>query len=159
MKLTTRRITGHLAMFQTVTAVSLSPITPPTCLARPPLSVTAMALIASSTSSTSVSTTRVGSVFQTGRPSLDVVDRVGRAHERGDVARGRPERARQADDEEHTRRALRALQVLDRALKISWAGPGATSPRLSISGWVAESPIRPSTDTSTSSAGKIARMP
>ncbi len=44
-------------------------------------------------------------------------------------------------------------------VKISFAGPGATLPRLSISGWVADSPIRPSTDTSTISAGKIASTP
>ena len=41
-------------------------------------------------------------------------------------------------------------------VKMSFAGPGATLPRLSISGWVADSPISPSTETSTISAGKIA---
>ena len=40
-------------------------------------------------------------------------------------------------------------------VKMSWAGPGATLPRLSISGCVADSPMRPSTETSTISAGKI----
>jgi hypothetical protein len=69
MKLTTSSSTGHLAMFQTVTAVSLNPSNPPTCLASPPVRVTATALIASKTSSTSVSPTRVGRVFQIGRPS------------------------------------------------------------------------------------------
>ncbi len=44
-------------------------------------------------------------------------------------------------------------------VRISCAGPGATSPRLSISGCVADSPISPSTETSTSRAGKIARTP
>jgi hypothetical protein len=41
-------------------------------------------------------------------------------------------------------------------VKISCAGPGATSPRLSSSGCVADSPISPSSETSTISAGKIA---
>jgi len=44
-------------------------------------------------------------------------------------------------------------------VKISFAGPGATFPRLSISGWVAELPTSPSTDTSTISAGKMASTP
>jgi hypothetical protein len=42
------------------------------------------------------------------------------------------------------------------SVKISWAGPGATLPRFSISGSVADSPIRPSSETITISAGKIA---
>src|SRR5919108_433206 len=58
MKLTTSSNAGHLAMFQTVIAVSLRPSTPPTSLARPPVSVTATALTASSTSRTSVRTSR-----------------------------------------------------------------------------------------------------
>ena len=41
-------------------------------------------------------------------------------------------------------------------VKISWAGPGATVPRLSISGCVADSPTRPRIETRTISAGKIA---
>jgi hypothetical protein len=44
-------------------------------------------------------------------------------------------------------------------VKISLAGPGATAPRLSISGCVAESPTSPRIDTSTISAGKIASTP
>ena len=44
-------------------------------------------------------------------------------------------------------------------VKISLPGPGATLPRLSISGWVADSPISPRIETSTISAGKIDRMP
>ena len=43
------------------------------------------------------------------------------------------------------------------SVKISCAGPGATFSRLSISGWVAESPISPSAETSTIRAGKIER--
>ena len=42
-------------------------------------------------------------------------------------------------------------------VKMSLAGPGATVPRLSISGCVADSPTRPRIETSTISAGKIAR--
>ena len=44
-------------------------------------------------------------------------------------------------------------------LKIVWAGPGATAPRFSSSGWVTELPIRPSTETITISIGKIASTP
>jgi hypothetical protein len=44
-------------------------------------------------------------------------------------------------------------------VKMSLAGPGATLPRLSISGWVAEWPTSPRIETSASSAGKIARIP
>ncbi len=44
-------------------------------------------------------------------------------------------------------------------VKISCAGPGATSSRFSMSVSVADSPIRPITDTTTSNAGKIARTP
>ncbi len=41
-------------------------------------------------------------------------------------------------------------------VKMSFAGPGATLLRLSSRGSVAESPISPSTETITISAGKIA---
>ena len=41
-------------------------------------------------------------------------------------------------------------------VKISFAGPGATVPSSSSSGWVADSPTRPRIETSTISAGKIA---
>jgi hypothetical protein len=44
-------------------------------------------------------------------------------------------------------------------VKISFAGPGATAPRLSIRGCVADSPISPRIDTRTMSAGKIASTP
>ena len=44
------------------------------------------------------------------------------------------------------------------SVKMSWAGPGASVDTLSISGWVADWPTRPSRETSTSSAGKIDRM-
>ena len=56
-------------MSQTWTAVSPTPISPPTSLARPPLSVTPIALTAVSTIRSTVSPTRTGSVFQIGRPS------------------------------------------------------------------------------------------
>jgi hypothetical protein len=42
---------------------------------------------------------------------------------------------------------------------ICLAGPGATAPRLSISGCVADGPISPNTATSASRAGKIDRIP
>ena len=44
-------------------------------------------------------------------------------------------------------------------VKICFAAPGATAPRLLISGWVTELPIRPSTDTITMIIGKMARTP
>ena len=44
-------------------------------------------------------------------------------------------------------------------VNISFAGPGATAPRLSDRAWVAELPITPSIDTSTSNAGKIDSTP
>ena len=69
MKLTTSRSTGHLAMFQTVTAVLPMPSRSPSFSASPPVSTTAIVEIASSVSSTRVSATRTGSVFQIGRPS------------------------------------------------------------------------------------------
>ncbi len=69
MKLTHSSSTGHLAMFQICTAVSPTPNTLPACSARPPLSVTPIALTAVSTISSTVSPTRSGSVFQIGRPS------------------------------------------------------------------------------------------
>ena len=69
MNETTNSRTGHLAMSHTVNAVDPSPTRSPTSWARPPVSTTADALIASRTSSTRVRTTRTGSVFQTGRPS------------------------------------------------------------------------------------------
>jgi hypothetical protein len=69
MKLTNSSSTGHLARFQMSTTVSPTPTRLPASLARPPLSVTPIALIAVSTISSTVSPTRSGSVFQTGRPS------------------------------------------------------------------------------------------
>jgi hypothetical protein len=44
-------------------------------------------------------------------------------------------------------------------VKMSLAGPGATWPRLSISGWVVPLPSRPSIETSARMAGNSARMP
>ena len=67
--ITTSRITGHLAMFQASMALEPTPSTLPALFARPPVKVTAMATATSITSRTSVVTTRVGSVFHTGRPS------------------------------------------------------------------------------------------
>jgi hypothetical protein len=44
-------------------------------------------------------------------------------------------------------------------VKIVFAGPGATLPRFSISGCVAEWPTSPRTETSAIIAGKIASTP
>src|SRR3954465_4212650 len=43
--------------------------------------------------------------------------------------------------------------------RISLAGPGATEERLSSSGWVADGPITPSTETSASSIGNSESTP
>ena len=67
--ITATRITGHLAMFQTVTASEPTPITWPTCFAKPPVRVTPTATAASISSIAIVVPTRVGRVFQIGRPS------------------------------------------------------------------------------------------
>ena len=45
------------------------------------------------------------------------------------------------------------------SLRISCAGPGATFSRFLSSSSVADRPIRPRIDTTTSSAGKIERIP
>ena len=58
-----------MAMFQAVTAVLPRPTRSPTFSAMPPVRTTAIVEIASRKSSTSVSATRTGSVFQIGRPS------------------------------------------------------------------------------------------
>ena len=63
MKLTRRSSTGHFAMFQTVTAVSPTPITSPSSFAIPPVMTTPAALMATSTSSATVRPTRSGSVL------------------------------------------------------------------------------------------------
>ena len=67
--ITTMRITGHLAMSHAWTALEPRPRTLPACLASPPVKVTPTATRASMSNSTSVVPTRVGSVFQIGRPS------------------------------------------------------------------------------------------
>ena len=69
MMLTARSNTGHFAMSHTVTALLPTPIRSPTCLASPPVRATASALMASSTTRTTVTPTRTGTVFQIGRPS------------------------------------------------------------------------------------------
>ena len=55
--------------------------------------------------------------------------------------------------------AVVALQVLDRAREDLLGRAGRDLPRLSISGWVADSPISPRIETSTISAGKIDSTP
>ena len=56
-------------MSQTVTAVLPRPTTSPICWASGPVRTTAIALTASRTSRITVTTRRIGIVFQTGRPS------------------------------------------------------------------------------------------
>src|SRR3954452_3113596 len=50
-------------------------------------------------------------------------------------------------------------RLLRTLVRMSLAGPGATELRLSSSGWVAEGPITPSTETSASSIGNSERIP
>ena len=88
-------------------------------------------------------------------PAVDVVNRVGRALETVAALTDEAQMSGpQADHQGNTRGTPRALQVADRVGQISCAGPGATSSRFLSSDSVTESPIRPSTDTTTSSAGK-----
>src|SRR3954447_26561929 len=61
--------TGHFAMSHTVTAVLPTPSNDPALRARLPVITTATELSASNTTTTSVTTTRTGIVFQIGRPS------------------------------------------------------------------------------------------
>ena len=69
MVITTNTMTGHLARFQTVTAVPWMPNSFPTCSASGPLTTTAIELTATSRSSTRVITICRGLSFQKGRPS------------------------------------------------------------------------------------------
>ena len=61
--------TGHLAMSQMVTAVEPRPSTFPTLCARPPVTTTMTAAATSKIIVTAVTPSRIGAVFQTGRPS------------------------------------------------------------------------------------------
>ncbi len=65
----TSSITGHLAMFQTVTALSPRPITSPIERATEPLATKPIASTAISTTITSVITSCSGRSFQNGRVS------------------------------------------------------------------------------------------
>ena len=69
MTVTSTTSTGHLAIDQTVSAVSPMPSAVPACRARPPVKTTISALATASTISATVTPTRTGSIFQTGRPS------------------------------------------------------------------------------------------
>ena len=60
---------GHLAMSNTVTALEPSPSTFADLVRQPPVRTTASALTVSSSTVTSVTPTRIGIVFQIGRPS------------------------------------------------------------------------------------------
>ncbi|CAM5682859.1 hypothetical protein SALBM311S_06250 [Streptomyces alboniger] len=69
MRVTSTISTGHFAIDQAVRVVSPMPSAAPASRARPPVNTTISALITASTSSTTVTPTRTGSSFHTGRPS------------------------------------------------------------------------------------------
>ena len=69
MNMTTTSITGHFAMFQTVTAVEPSPIWSPTALARPPVSTSERERSARRRTMKIVIATWSGRSRQNGRPS------------------------------------------------------------------------------------------
>ncbi len=66
---TSRTSTGHFAIAQTVSAVSPSPSACPARPASAPVKTTISALTTARTISTTVTPTRTGSSFHTGRPS------------------------------------------------------------------------------------------
>ena len=111
--MTTR--TGHFAMSHAVTAALPSPMTPPTSLASGPVSTTASAQIVSRSDQQRGDADADGNRPPDRPALLDVPDVIGRAHERCDVARRRPQRTEQAHHEEHARGPLAALQIADRA--------------------------------------------
>ncbi len=61
--------TGHLAMFQAVTAADPMPSACPTLAASAPVTTTIRAEATSRTSMTRVTASRIGVVFQSGLPS------------------------------------------------------------------------------------------
>ena len=61
--------TGHLRTPQTTRAVSPAPMRLPTCSATGPLTTTMTALTTMTTTAKRVTPTRIGTVFQRGRPS------------------------------------------------------------------------------------------
>ena len=69
MSTTIATSTGHLAMLQTVTRVSLSPIALPMALASGPLTTSATATTAMRMTAISVMRICSGRSFQNGRPS------------------------------------------------------------------------------------------
>ena len=102
---------------------------------------------------------RVGSVFQIGRPSSTSQMSLDARMKRRDVARRRPQRERRGRRRTARPAApwLRCRFVIA-SVKISCAGPGAIWRMLSSSVCVAESPSSPRTETSARIAGKIARI-
>ena len=69
MSTTTAASTGHLAMFQTVTAVLPRPMALPTACASGPVTTRESATSATSTTAIRVMTICSGRSFQNGRPS------------------------------------------------------------------------------------------
>jgi hypothetical protein len=146
-------------MSQIVTALLPTPITSPTCFARPPVRTTATALTVSSTTVTRVTARRSGMVFQIGLPSPTSQTMF--------EARMNPAIYAEADHRPPARPTMNRMPAVPLPLctflialvKISLAGPGATLLRFSINGCVAECPINPRIETSTISMGKIASTP
>ena len=66
---TSATMTGHFAMFQTVTVTSLRPTAAPTERAMPPDSTTAATITTAMTTRISVTSSSTGRSFQNGRPS------------------------------------------------------------------------------------------
>ena len=75
------------------------PVASPTQRPNGPTRATTAAVVESSTRSASARTTRSGRLFQKGRRRVDLVDPVGRHHERADVGRRGPECRHEAEDE------------------------------------------------------------
>ena len=69
MTMTTSSITGHLAICQTVTAVSPRPTALPIASATGPDTISATTTAAASSTSSSVTSSWSGLSFQNGRPS------------------------------------------------------------------------------------------
>src|SRR5690349_9828805 len=69
IRLTSTISTGHFAMLQTVTTAAPQPYFSATASASPPVKTTIATEAISITPTTAVTPTRIGSVFQIGRPS------------------------------------------------------------------------------------------
>ncbi|CAM5653983.1 hypothetical protein SGRIM119S_03746 [Streptomyces griseorubiginosus] len=113
MRVTRTTRTGHLAIAHTVSAASPIPRALPAWRAMPPVKTTIRALATARIINTTVSATRRGRIFQTGRTLGHVVHPVRGADERRDVAGGRPDRQHQAHDRHEGAGAGVALKLFD----------------------------------------------